>query len=258
MPSNYTKYIFQDRSGGIVDRRVTAVPHNLFGIGHTAFVSPWSDPCLHLHQKSEEFYLLRHGALELYIAGVFVDLQPNELLMILPQIPHAIVGGHGRIEYFGFRAPFLDDKQPSGELPSRFPNMFRPTKRELKEEWGCRLPLTALENQNCWLIGWGAAKYESKHLILAYLNFATFEEANAGIGTRLRMHYHRGSWEYYIALRGNKTLQIEDELVNVAAGEIVEVPPMVRHNVYRREVPYEGFTIRVPIMSDRDKVEDDV
>jgi mannose-6-phosphate isomerase-like protein (cupin superfamily) len=72
------------------------------------------------------------------------------------------------------------------------------------------------------------------------------------------MHYHRESWEYYLALKGKKILQIEEELVTVNAGEIVEVPPRVRHNIYRREAPYEGFTIRVPIIAENDKVEDDV
>ena len=256
--SNYTKYVFQDRSGGIVDPRVTPVPHSLFGIGHTAFLPPWSDPCLHLHQECEEFYLLRHGEMQLSVAGDFVDLRPNELLIILPQVPHAVMGGHGKIEYFGFRAPYLDDKKIVGELPPKFPDLPVQTERELKAEWGRRTPLTAPENQNCWLIGWGAAKYPSTHLILAYLNFRTFEAANAGIGTRLRMHYHRESWEYYFALQGRKVLQIENELVSVDEGETVEVPPRVRHNVYRREAPYEGFTIRVPSMSENDKVEDDV
>lgn len=256
--STYTKYVFQDRSGGIVDSRVTPVPHHLFGIGHTAFISPWSDPFLHLHQVGEEFYLLMHGELELCIAGAFVNLRPKELLMILPNVPHAIVGGHGKIEHFGFRAPFLNDKQNAGELPPRIPNASSQTERELKAEWGCRIPLAAPENQNCWLVGWGAAKHPSNHLILAYLNFPTLEAANAGIGTRLRMHYHKEAWEYYLALQGRKVLQIEEELVSVDAGEIVEVPPGVRHNVYRREAPYEGFTIRVPVTSESDKVEDDV
>ena len=258
MASNYTKYVYQGRSGGLVDPRLTPVPHTLFGIGHTAFVSPWSDPGLHLHQESEEFYLLRHGRMDLYVAGAFVDLQPDELLMIFPHVPHAVVGGHGKIEHFGFRAPFLNDKQKAGELPSRIPNRFAQPERELNEEWGRRIPLTAPKNQNCWLIGRGDAKHPSRHLILAYLNFSTLEEANAGIGTRLRMHYHQESWEYYFALKGRKTLQIEDELVNTDAGEIVEVPPGVRHTVHSREAPYEGFTIRVPIKSDGDKVEDDI
>jgi mannose-6-phosphate isomerase-like protein (cupin superfamily) len=253
--SNYTKYIFQDRSGGIVDSRVTPVPHTLFGIGHTAFIPPWKDPCVHLHRQSEEFYLLLHGELRLYINGAFVDLQPNELLMVLPQAPHAVVDGQGRIEYFGFRAPSLEDKQIVSDIPPWSPNSG-PTERELKADWGCRIPLSAAENQNCWLFGWGAAKHPSRHLILAYLNFPTIEMANAGIGTRLRMHYHLKSWEYYVAIKGKKVLQIEEELVNVDTGEILEVPPGVRHNIYRREAPYEGFTIRVPIVSENDKVED--
>ena len=256
--SKYTKSMFQNRSGGIVDSRVTPVSHNLLGIGHTAFIPPWSDPCLHLHQESEEFYLLRHGEIHLYIAGAFVDLQPNELLMILPQVPHAVVGGQGKIEHFGFRAPFSDDKQIVGDIPSRTPNSSSQTERELKAEWGYRIPLRAPENQNRWLIGFGSAKYPSRHLILANLNFPTLEAANAGIGTRLRMHYHRESWEYYFALRSRKILQIEEELVSVEVGEILEVPPGVRHNVYRREAPYEGFTIRVPIRIEGDKVEEDV
>jgi mannose-6-phosphate isomerase-like protein (cupin superfamily) len=93
-------------------------------------------------------------------------------------------------------------------------------------------------------------------LIVAYLNFPTTEAANAGIGTRLRMHYHRTAWEYYVALAGRKVLQVEEELVDVEAGEILEVPPMVRHNVHHREAPYEGFTLRAPVTTDDDKGED--
>lgn len=254
--SQYTKYIFRNRSGRIVDSRVTNVPHDLFGIGHTAFVPPWRDPCVHFHQHSEEFYLLLHGELELYIAGAFVDLHPNELLMVHPQVPHAVVGGQGKIEYFGFRAPFLEDKQNVAETSAWTPRSDR-MDRELKSAWGCRIPLSAAENRNCWLIGWGEAKYESRHLILAYLNFPTLEAANAGIGTRLRMHYHQKSWEYYVGIQGSKVLQVEDELVNIDEGEILEIPPMVRHNVHSREAPYEGFTIRVPITNGSDKVEDE-
>jgi mannose-6-phosphate isomerase-like protein (cupin superfamily) len=200
--------------------------------------------------------LLLHGELGLYIAGAYVDLQPNELLMVLPQVPHAVLGGQGKIEYFGFRAPYLNDKQTVGEIPCRNSNPSSQTERELKAEWGCRIPLSTAENQNCWLIGWSAAKHPSRHLILTYLNFPTLESANTGIGSRLRMPYHQQSWEYYVALKGRKILQIEEELVNVDPGEILEVPPMVRHNVHSREAPYEGLTIQVPVLRENDKVED--
>jgi mannose-6-phosphate isomerase-like protein (cupin superfamily) len=238
-----------------VDSRATTIPHGLLGLGHTAFISPWQDGNIHLHRQSEEFYLLRHGGLELSIDGTLVDLQANELLMVLPAVPHAVVGGHGRIEHFGIRAPFGDDKVVVGAIPSQIPG-FQSRERELIAEWGCRIPWSAAANQNCWLFGWGAAKHPSRHLIFAYLNFPTSELANAGMGTRLRMHYHKQSWEYYIAIKGRKVLQIEEQLVNLDAGEILEVPPLVRHNIHHREAPYEGFTIRVPIVSENDKVED--
>jgi mannose-6-phosphate isomerase-like protein (cupin superfamily) len=253
--TDYRKYIFQDRSGWIVGSRMAASSHSLLGLGHTACIEPWTDASVHLHTDSEEFYLLRGGELKVYIAGALVTLQPGELLMVLPRVPHAIVGGQGTIEHFGIRAPFLDDKKVVSEIPVKLPARDH-TERELRAAWGSRIPLTAPENQNCWLIGWGAARYLSQHLIFAYLNFPTQAAANAGIGTRLRMHYHRDSWEYYVALKGSKVLQIEEELVNMEAGEIVEVPPKVRHNVYSREAPYEGFAIRVPVRHESDKVED--
>lgn len=255
--SRYTKYLFHGRSGGIVDQRVEPVPHNFLVLGHTASIPPWSDPNLHIHQHSEEFYLLLHGELEFYIAGARLTLQPHELLFVLPGVPHAVIGGRGRIEHFGFRAPSGNDKQVVSEIPVWIPSVDE-SDRELRREWGCRIALSSPENQNCWLVGWGAVKQQSKHLILAYLNFPTQEQANAGIGTRLRMHYHREAWEYYVALQGRKVLQIEDALVNVDAGEILGVPPRVRHNVHRRDAPYEGFTIRVPITGENDKVEDSI
>jgi len=86
------------------------------------------------------------------------------------------------------------------------------------------------------------------------MNFPTTEAASAGIGTRHRLHLHQRSWEYYAVLKGTKTLRIEDELVEVKAGEILEVPPQVRHTLFGRQAPYVGFTCRVPGELD-DKIE---
>lgn len=254
IPPRYKRYLFHGRTGGIVDERVEPVSHGLLVLGHTASIPCWSDSHIHFHQHSEEFYLLLQGELHIYVASTCFTLHPRELLMVMPGVHHAVIGGQGRIEHFGFRAPSLSDKQIVGEIPQQVPDANE-SARERSEEWGCQLPLMAAENQNRWLIGWGRVKQRSSHLILAYLNFPTHEQANAGIGTRLRMHYHREAWEYYVALQGRKILQIEDELVAVNAGEILEVPPRVRHNVHSREAPYEGFTIRVPLTDDGDKVE---
>ena len=123
--------------------------------------------------------------------------------------------------------------------------------RELREDWGYRIPLDDARNHNCWLIGLGAARFHSPDFLLAYLDFPTHEAANAGLGSRHRLHLHRESWEYYIVLAGTKTLQIEDENVLIRPGEMVEVFPGVKHALIGRQAPYRGFTFRVPLRDDK-------
>lgn len=245
-PSSYTKYRFRDHSGYILPADPRA-DHGLVALGHTASVAPWADPVLHMHTDSEEYYILLQGELRFVVAGVAIGLRAREILIVQPRVPHAILGGKGPIEHFGLRAPALEDKQPVGELDEDLPSATEGRERELREKWGCRIPLETAENRNCWLIGAGRARFRSSHLILAYLDFRTTEAANVGIGTRHRPHFHERSWEYYVALTGTKILQIEDEVVTVGAGDILEVPPHVRHTLHERQAPYEGFTFRVPV-----------
>ena len=124
---------FTGRSGGIVDQRVEPVPHSLLVLGHTSSIPPWSDPNIHIHQHSEEFYLLLHGELEFYIAGARLTLQPHELLVVLPGVPHAVIGGRGRIEHFGIRAPSVNDKQVVSEIPVWIPSVDE-SDREFRRE----------------------------------------------------------------------------------------------------------------------------
>jgi mannose-6-phosphate isomerase-like protein (cupin superfamily) len=252
--AKYARYVFRGRSGYIVDPGSPKTTQNPVAIGHTALVAPWSDPGAHSHKNAEEYYFLLQGELRVLIAETLVSLKPKEILMIRPQVPHAIVGGEGRVEHLGIRAPSDQDKQHVGDIPKELPPMSDERERELRRAWGCRIPLEASRNQNCWLIGMGTARFQSLHLVLAFLDFPTAEAANAGIGTRHRPHLHQTSWEYYAVLKGTKTLQIENELVELNAGEILEVPPMVCHALHSRQAPYEGFTLRVPIDS-HDKVE---
>jgi mannose-6-phosphate isomerase-like protein (cupin superfamily) len=207
-----------------------------------------------MHKDSEEYYILLQGELRFVVAGVAIGLRAREILMVQPRVPHAVLGGKGPIEHFGLRAPALEDKQPVGELDEDLPSATEGRGRELREKWGCRIPLETAENRNCWLIGAGRARFRSCHLILAYLDFRTTEAANAGIGTRHRLHFHEKSWEYYAVFKGTKILRIEDEIVTVEAGDILEVPPHVRHTLHGRHAPYEGFTFRVPVELD-DKVD---
>jgi mannose-6-phosphate isomerase-like protein (cupin superfamily) len=65
------------------------------------------------------------------------------------------------------------------------------------------------------------------------------------------LHIHQMSWEYYITLKGVMVLQIEDELVAINAGEVLEVPPRARHMLHTVDTPFEGFVFRVPLVDDK-------
>ena len=228
--------------------------NNVFlSVRHSDLVNPWVDPDVHLHTQSDEFYLLLSGRLSLGINGTELRLQPWEMLCVRAGMPHAILGGDGSIEHFGFRAPSPDDRLSLG-VPSLNKTVTRiEDGKEIDEPWGFRASLIDPRNRNCWLIGLGEARFKSENFLFAYLNFPNHESANAGIGTRLRMHLHRQSWEYYLCLRGFKVLLIDDQEVTVSPGQMVEVHPGARHNIIRREAPYEGITFRVPIRDDKEE-----
>ncbi len=247
------RYRFRGHTGYLIHPTLRST-HTLLALGHTACVDPWQDAAMHVHGIAEEAFLLLHGRLKFVVVDFLITLQPNELILIRPGIPHAIIGGEGEIEHIGIRAPALDDKQERGGLPWGLkPTPTYEDSRLVIGEWGFRVPLTELQYQNCWLVGAGKALFTSQHISLAYLDFPTTEAANAGIGTRHQLHFHRESWEYYLVLQGTKTLQIEGKLITIQTGELLEVPPYVRHTLHSRGAPYRGITIRVPVRLD-DKV----
>jgi mannose-6-phosphate isomerase-like protein (cupin superfamily) len=229
---------------------MSGVAHELVTIRHSASVPPWTDRDIHLHSDSEEYYFLFQGELRLLVDGGVFTLRPREVLMLKPQVPHAIVGGDGPIEHFVLRMPAPDDRRTVGEMPSMFPSVTDEAQRELQSDWGCRVPLTEEVHQNCWLFGVGRAHFHSDYMCLAYLSFPTIESVNAD-GHSHRLHAHQESWEYYTVLRGTRTLQVEEELVGIRAGEILEVPPRVGHVLHATDPPFEGFTFRVPRLNDK-------
>lgn len=170
------RHDFQSVTGNVVSH-----PQRLISIGHTAFVSPWSDSNIHRHNVSEEYYLLFSGQLNLVMENFCITLQPNEILMVRPNVPHAVCSGTGKIEYFGIRTPALDDKQVVSELKTDVPLLYD-NERLVSGDWGHRIPLDMPQHKNCWLFGAGSALYKSQHFVMAYLDFPTYETANAGIG----------------------------------------------------------------------------
>ena len=127
------RYTFQGNSGYLVNQA-------LIGLGHTALVKPWSDSHVHKHELSEEYYFLRKGILTFLVLDLLITLQPNEILMVKPNVPHAIVSGKGEIEHFGIRVPSASDKQILGQLPQETPIIYE-EERFIADEWGYRIPL---------------------------------------------------------------------------------------------------------------------
>lgn len=239
------RYRFRGHTGYVI-HPTRHSRHTLLALGHTAHIDPWQDAVMHVHDMAEEAFLLLQGRLKFAVADFLITLQPDELILIRPGVPHAIIGGEGQIEHFGIRAPALNDKQEKGELPRGLKPTYEDS-RLVAGEWGFRVPLAKSQHQNCWLIGAGEALFASQYMSLAYLDFPTTAAANAEMGTRHQLHFHRESWEYYLALQGSKTLQIEDRLITIQAGELLEVPPSVEHTLHSRGAPYRGITIRVPL-----------
>ena len=218
-------------------------------LGHTASVSSWQDADVHLHEVATEIFILLHGRLLFLIGETALNLHPGELLLVRSNVPHAIIGGSGRIEHFGLRAPAVDDRQSLGHLPSSLPTLSQETPRELRREWGYRARLSDDGDHNCWLLGADPARLACDHLSLSYCHSQTTEAA-ADLHARDRLHAHTSSWEYYLVLQGSMTLQADTRPLTVEAGHILEVPPGVCHALRARRTPFADFTIRVPLALD--------
>jgi mannose-6-phosphate isomerase-like protein (cupin superfamily) len=64
-------------------------------------------------------------------------------------------------------------------------------------------------------------------------------------------HAHRESDEIYIVLDGAMVIAVDDELFNVAAGEVLCVPLGVVHQLVRVEVPHRSLVLRSPSVNDK-------
>lgn len=65
------------------------------------------------------------------------------------------------------------------------------------------------------------------------------------------LHAHLESDECFIVLKGSLTVQVEDEVYTVMAGEFCCFPVGVYHAVLGVETPAETFMIRAPSLSDK-------
>lgn len=248
----YSKYRFSDFSGYLVTPKDPISDQKVATIRHSASEQSWVDHDIHYHDESEEYYFLMQGELQLLVDDSVFSLRPYEILQVKPKVPHAILGGSGPIELFVFRALAPEDRQSNGSIPSVLLSVSSETERDLSSAWGCRVSLKEERHQNCWLFGFGKARFDSDFLCLAYMNHPTVESVNKSRAShRHRLHLHKESFEYYAVLKGSTVLQIEDEYVEVEEGEIVEVPPNVGRVKRSTSAPFKGFTLRVPGLADK-------
>jgi mannose-6-phosphate isomerase-like protein (cupin superfamily) len=79
--------------------------------------SHWADPNLHLHQESDECFIVLRGKLVVEVEGQQYIIGPREFCCFPAGVYHAVVGTHPPIETFMIRTPSVDDKvyKPFGE-----------------------------------------------------------------------------------------------------------------------------------------------
>ena len=241
-------YSFRGCTGYLIHPQKTGAAAPI-ALGHTASVSSWQDGDVHFHALAEELFILLQGELRFLVDETVLGLRSGEMLVVRPSVSHAILDGAGIIEHFGLRAPAVDDRHSIGQMPSSLPGLSQEEPRELREEWGCRIPLSSDGNQNCWLLGGGGARFACDHLALAYDHLQTAEAA-AAFRDRDQLHAHTDSWKYSVVVKGQMTVQVDVRLVTVEAGNLLEVPPGVCHTVRDRQTPFAGFTVRAPLILD--------
>jgi mannose-6-phosphate isomerase-like protein (cupin superfamily) len=64
-----------------------------------------------------------------------------------------------------------------------------------------------------------------------------------------RAHLHRTSWEVYYVLAGEGSIEVGEEVINVASGSTVLIPPGTRHCA-RSSMGLEVLVIMVPPMAE--------
>jgi mannose-6-phosphate isomerase-like protein (cupin superfamily) len=226
--------------------------HRFISINYNTIVPPWVSLGVYANESSEEIYYLLQGKLWVLVGGLVISLMPQELLLVKPQVPHAIVKSRGTTKIFGIRTPARNDNHFISKIPDKYPPVNEEKVRELRRDWGYRIQVSKNRKRNFPLIGIGDAQFYSPYIVLTYQNFPTVRAENPELSKQSSvLHLHKESWEYYLTIKGSKILQVENEILEIRSGEIIEVPPQAQHNVIDLETPYQGLVFRSPILPDK-------
>ena len=72
---------------------------------------PWKDPGLHIHDHSDEVFIVLVGELVIEVSGERLTIGPGEFCCFRKGTPHAIVDVTTPAQTFMIRAPSIDDKR---------------------------------------------------------------------------------------------------------------------------------------------------
>lgn len=72
---------------------------------------PWRDPGLHLHDQSDEVFVVLEGELVVEVSGEHVTIRSGEFCCFRKGTPHAVVDVSAPIKTFMIRAPSIEDKR---------------------------------------------------------------------------------------------------------------------------------------------------
>ena len=232
---------------------------SLFQLGRTNYLYPWKDPKFHYHTKSVEVYLVLHGELWILIDENAVKLKEKSILLVRPGIFHAVIGGKGLIQHYGMKVPSKGDKKVIKEENDDYEKLIKSISKssfnersyhQLNPNHGFIADLKVESNINCWLIGLWDVKYETEKFCFAYINFETLEERNAHTHQD-HLHYHSESTEWYFSFKNSQELFVKDKIVKVPEGCLLKIPKGVPHKQLSLSFPFEGATIRTPILDDK-------
>ncbi|NHK31716.1 MAG: hypothetical protein FK730_10215 [Asgard group archaeon] len=249
-------YNLQNKGGWLLSPTFTNEFYStLIQFGRTDFLEPWSDPAIHYHTNSQELYLVMHGELWLQVGDSYVNLREKNLLLVQPGVLHAVVGGKGPIQHFGLKIPCITDekinvRELTQEETSKKPHFI--DGKDLVTKEGFFADFSKDEYYNCWLFGFGIAKYIVEEFSLAYMIFKDEAEERA-IEHPNDFHLHNKSEEWYFTFKGSQEIQVGEQKVDVPKDTLLRIGTGVPHKINQRQYPYEGMVLRAPLTRD-DKV----
>ena len=186
-------YDFSNKGGWLLSHFHQNKYHSsLIQFGRTDFVDSWFDPATHYHTTAYEVYLVMHGELWVLVDDFSIALKEGNLLLVQPRVPHAVVGGKGPIQNFTLKIPCSSDEKKvvrklSQKERSKAPSFINGN--ELVATKGFFADFSQEEHRNCWLFGFGIAKYLIDEFSLAYMIYEDEKEEKAD-GHPNDFHFH--------------------------------------------------------------------